>query len=84
MSYNENEIEFCEFCGCGDFTENPIDHIEQVVCEFDLLCDNCGERVNYWEYGYYQNDMSTKYLKLKQNRNRKLKLNKIMKNNNKI
>ncbi len=81
MSYNNNEIEFCEWCGCEEFTQRIVDRIEHTECEVEYLCENCKKIVNYWEYGYFQNPITSEYLKLKQNRLRTLKIKEIEKIN---
>jgi len=80
MSYNNNEIEFCEFCGCESFRQRVVDRVEHIECEVEYVCDNCDEIVNYWEYGYFQNPMTPEYKKQKQKRERKLKIEWIEKN----
>lgn len=40
----------CE-CGCKDDHWNVKDQIEGIVCEAEVVCDNCGKIVNYWAYG---------------------------------
>ncbi len=79
MSYNKNEIDFCKYCGSSNFREVIIDSIEHTVCESKIICLDCGEIINYWEYGYYENDISSEYLKMKTKRDRKLKLEEIEK-----
>jgi len=82
MSYNKNEIEFCEWCGCEQFKQHVVDRVEHIECEIEYLCEDCGKVVNYWFYGSFQNEMTPTYLKEKQKRERKLKLDSI--NNERI
>jgi len=81
--YNKNEIEFCEYCGGNKFYEKTVDRIDYTVTEFEVICKDCGAKVNYWQFGFYYNMPSPNYLKLKQKRDRKLKLEKIIIKRNK-
>lgn len=38
-------------CGSKDDHWNVKDSIEGIVCEAEVVCDNCGKVVNYWAYG---------------------------------
>jgi len=82
MKYNENEIEFCENCDSENFDKIIIDRIDNIICEYNIVCLNCEEIVNYWAYGFHCNNISAKYLKMKKNRNRKKKLEQIIKYEN--
>ncbi len=71
----ENEIKFCEECGCENFIEKTISMCETGdIAEYELNCDYCGNVVNYFSYGYFENFKSEKYL---QEEKRRLRLKKI-------
>ena len=57
----ENLIKFCPDCGHNIFYEIVSDFIDYTICEKKILCKRCNSIVNYWSYGYYDNDISDKY-----------------------
>lgn len=54
--YNENKIKFCKYCGCEKFKHISKDKIDFIVLEYSVVCENCGETINYWSFGCYEND----------------------------
>lgn len=38
-------------CGCRDDHWNVKDSLEGIICEAEIVCDQCGKVVNYWAYG---------------------------------
>lgn len=58
MIYNKilewNNLMKCPKCGSHKTKEKTIDFIEHTVCEFELVCRECGAHINYWGYGYYE------------------------------
>jgi len=60
---SENLILFCDECGYTDFRENIISYEADIyVSEKEIICLKCGNIVNYWGYGFYENEKSDKYL----------------------
>lgn len=57
----ENLIKFCPECGHNVFYGIVVDSIDYIECEKKILCKKCNSIVNYWSYGYYDNDISEKY-----------------------
>jgi len=57
----ENMIIFCKYCGSGNLEEKVVAYEENVVSERKVLCKECGSLINYWSYGYYDNDIDEEY-----------------------
>ena len=73
-SSKENLILYCDECGCSSFRESITDRVDNYILESEIICKNCGNIVNYWGLGYYENCMSDKYL----NTIRGIKLKRIL------
>jgi len=65
---SENEKKFCINCGSNEFIKKSIDYIDYLEVEYGICCEKCGEQVNYWAYGFYENDKSDEYLKEEEKR----------------
>ena len=59
----ENLIKICSNCGGNHFYERVTDSVDYIECEREVLCKKCGDRVNYWAYGTYENDMNSESYK---------------------
>ena len=59
--HDNNMIHFCYKCGDSIFYNVIIDEFEHGVCEKEIRCKKCDSLVNYWSYGYYDNDISPEY-----------------------
>ena len=50
-----NAFNKCHVCGCTEsITENPYYCADHVLCEYDVVCECCGTKLNHWAYGYMQ------------------------------
>jgi len=58
---NENLIEFCKYCGSINMESKVVAYEEQFVSEEEIICKDCGELINYWSYGFYENDIDVEY-----------------------
>jgi hypothetical protein len=72
-----NHIEFCEFCGSSDCRNVTTDKIDNNICEYDIVCNNCDKTINMWGFGFFHNEKSSNYLKMEIQRERKNKLKKL-------
>jgi len=75
---SENNILFCDECGCDDFNSVVVDSVESIVCETDIYCDECGNKVNEWSYGFYRNEKSEKYFLEEKRRERNKKIGNLI------
>jgi len=50
-----NALDKCHICGCKS-TEIEREYTcgDNVVCEYDVCCSDCGTVLNHWAYGYMQ------------------------------
>jgi len=76
-SHDTNEIEFCEFCGSDVFEEIPTSYEENMVCETDIICSECGTIVNIWSYGNFYNLKTENYRRIEEIRLRNSKINNL-------
>ena len=45
----------CDNCGAVDnFRDVTTDKIDYIETEKDRICNNCGELMDCWAYGYWQ------------------------------
>lgn len=51
--HRDGECKRCPCCHGENLIENVIDTINYTVCEKEIVCGECNERVNYWAYGSY-------------------------------
>ncbi len=70
----ENTIQFCSSCGCNEFEHIVVAYEEVYESERRVLCKKCGNQVNYWSYGFYENEITTEYKKMLRNK----KINRII------
>ena len=61
---DDNLIEFCKYCGCEDFEEKAIAYEANCVSEREYICKKCGSLINYWSYGFYENDIDDDYKRM--------------------
>ena len=57
-----NEIKFCYKCGGENFYKKIVGYESQYVSEEEIICRDCETIINYWSYGYYENDKCEDYL----------------------
>ena len=43
----------CRFCESTNITSKTTGYIEGYACEAEYRCGDCGEKVGYWAYGYF-------------------------------
>jgi len=53
LVYNDLCPKRC-FCGCKEFNKTNQYHEEYFTVEYQLECNNCGEKVGHWAFGYWQ------------------------------
>lgn len=44
----------CQFCECIEFEKGKTYYEEVYLSEYELLCKNCGKKVDYWAYGAWE------------------------------
>ena len=76
-SSDENLVIFCKSCGSLETVDIVKDRIDLTISEKEIRCKDCGELLNYWSYGHYDNYdfMDEKYFKML----RQKKLERILK-----
>ena len=48
----QNDYSYCPYCKSKDIEGDNYDYIEHIICEYDLVCKNCGKVINSYAYGH--------------------------------
>jgi formate dehydrogenase maturation protein FdhE len=46
----------CHKCGSEKIKLTTKDMIDNMVCEVEYSCGDCGTYLAYWSYGYFETD----------------------------
>lgn len=78
-SSDNNLVKYCKKCGCEDFVKVDKDWINSTACEQEIRCKHCGQLVNYWSYGHYDNELDDEYFMMEKQKKRQKKIERILK-----
>jgi len=77
---DRNIIEYCPKCGSEKFYKIQKDILDEgTVSEYEIRCIECDSYVNYWYYGFYDNEITEDYLRMKKIKKRKNKIDRLCK-----
>lgn len=63
MKYLKNALNLFKFlifpdrclkCFSSDEYDEEMDHINNIVCEYQVVCYDCGTIKNFWAYGSFE------------------------------
>lgn len=46
----------CEVCKSNDFKDYLVSTIDYIETEKERICNNCGNIMDYWAYGYWESN----------------------------
>jgi len=54
------EIKKCPICKSENFRDVTVDFIDNIETEKERICNDCGELMDYWAFGYWESNSVTK------------------------